>query len=159
MASRKTETPTLELGQRYIESEGGFSYIPPSGWEVVEFPGLKYKIARGVPTGDFAPNINFVDEAFSGSLDDYVTASLNAISQFFKDEYFISQEEFMTNEGQRSVKVIIENTQNGIELIQVFYFFDAGTKKFVVTYSRSADNGQENDILVDQSMKTFRIEK
>jgi hypothetical protein len=44
-------------------------------------------------------------------------------------------------------------------MYQVFYIFDAGAKKIVFTYARLVDQGQENDALVDQSMKTFRIEE
>lgn len=155
-----TQTPNqVELGQRYIESAGGFSYIPPTGWEIVEFPGMKYKIAHGVATGNFAPNLNFVDEAYSGSLDSYVDASVSSITQVVPDATIVNLEGITTNDGQRCLKVIIEDTQSGIKLNQVFYFLDAGTRKFVATYSRLANSGQENDVLVDQSMKTFRVEE
>jgi hypothetical protein len=156
-----TETPTPILDERHIEIEGGFSYIPPSGWRVTELPGLKYKIASGIPTDDFAPNLNFVDEAFSGSLDDYVVANIAIIEELdlFKDVKVVGQEDFLTDEGTRGVKVTIEDTQHDIELYQVFYFFDSGARKFVVTYTRLADKGQANDVLVDQSVRTFRIEE
>ncbi len=153
------DVPTPGLDGRHVESEGGFSYIPPSGWQVTEWPGLKYKIASGAPIGDFAPNLNFVDEAFSGSLDDYVAANIAAVKEAFQDVRVISQEDFFTDEGERDVKVVIENTQHDTEFYQAFYIFDAGEKKIAATYTRLADQGQENDALVDQSMRTFRIEK
>jgi len=154
-----TLTPTLVPDGRHVESEGGFSYVPPSGWQVTEWPGLKYKIASGAPIGDFAPNLNFVDEAFSGSLDDYVAANIATVKEAFQDVRVISQEDFFTDEGERGVKVVIENTQHDTEFYQAFYIFDAGEKKIAATYTRLADQGQENDALVDQSMRTFRIEK
>ncbi|MBN1977869.1 MAG: hypothetical protein JW918_10740 [Anaerolineae bacterium] len=146
-------------GERHVESEGGFSYVPPSGWQVVDAPGLKYKVARGTPTGDFTPNLNVVDEPFSGSLDDFVTASLASFKEFLKDVRIVSQEDFVTDEGERGVKVVIEDTQQDVELYQVFYIFDAGAKKIMVTYTRLADQGQDNDDSVDQSMRTFRLEE
>ena len=155
-----TLIPTqAELGQRYTETTGGFSYIPPTGWVIVEFPGSTFKITHGAAANNFAPNINFVDEAYSGSLDSYVDASVSSITQTFPDAIVLGLEELTTNNGQRCLKVSIENTQSGIKLFQVSYFFDAGAKKIVAIYSRLADSGQENDVLADQSMKTFRIEQ
>ena len=49
---------------RHYEDVGEFSYVPPTGWTVTEFPGLKYKIVAGTPVEEFAPNVNFVDEPF-----------------------------------------------------------------------------------------------
>jgi hypothetical protein len=153
------DAPTPVPDGRHVESEGGFSYVPPSGWQMAELPGFKYKIARGTPTGDFAPNMNVVDEAFSGSLGDYVAASIAFIEGLFEDVRVVSQEDFFTDEGERGIKVVIEDTQHDVKLYQVFYVFDAGEKKIIVTYTRLADQGQEYDALVDQSMKTFRIEE
>ena len=157
--ANETSTPTPEPGQRYTQSDGGFSYIPPSGWEIVIYPNLKYMVARGPLLGSFPIYISFVDEASSSSLDDYVAESLSALTQANENAKIISQEEFITNAAQRGVKAIFENKQLDIQLIQVFYFFDTGAMKFVATYSRTANIGQENDILVDQCTKTFRIEQ
>lgn len=155
---QSADAPTPVPDGRHVESEGGFSYVPPSGWQVVEWPGLEYQIAIGAPIEDFAPNLNFVDEAFSGSLDDYVVATIEILKEVLQAR-IISQEDFFTDEGERGVKVVTENTQHDAEFYQVFYIFDAGEKKIVATYTRPADQGQENDALVDQSMKTFRIEE
>ncbi len=42
-----------------------FSYAPPKGWKVMEFPGLKYKIARAEPVQGFAPNIVVTSEEYA----------------------------------------------------------------------------------------------
>lgn len=158
-AQPPSPTVTNEAG-RHVELEGGFSYLPPTDWQIRDFPGSKYKPAYGTRKDDFAPNINFVDESFSASLDEYVSANLEAMKKFFKDFKVIKQEEdFFTSKGERGIKIITENTQSEKKLRQVFYFFDARNKKIVVTYSRLAIKGQENDILADQSMQTFRVEK
>lgn len=159
-----TETPQLtnttspQVSDRHYEPGGEFSYIPPQGWGLGEFPGLKYKIVYGPPLDNFAPNLNFVDEKFGGTLDKYVSSNLAAIQSLFKDVKVLSQEDFATEEGKRAIKVIVENTQNDTKLRHTFYFFDGGSRKFVVTYTRLPDKQQENDSLVDESVKTFRIE-
>jgi hypothetical protein len=61
--------------RRHAES-GGVSFIAPAGWKSQAFPGLKYKIAVGPAVAGFAPNINVVDESFTGSLDSYVEENL-----------------------------------------------------------------------------------
>ncbi len=146
-----------ETGQRYTEAAGGFSYIPPTGWEVVAYEGLAYKIVRGPATGNFTMNINFVDEAYNDSLDSYVDASISSIMQAVPGAMVTAMGELTTNKGLRCIKVTIQSTQSGFDLNQVLYFFDTGAKKFIATYTRLRDGGQENDALVDQSMKTFRI--
>ena len=157
---RPIDAPTPVPDGRHIESEGGFSYIPPSGWQMTELPGLKYQFASGPPTGEFSPNLSiFVDETSRGSLDDYAVGSVAVVKDIFQDVRVISQEDFLTDEGERGVKVVIESTQHDVKMYQVFYIFDAGAKKIVFTYTRLADQGQENDALVDQSMRTFRLEE
>jgi len=146
-------------GERYFETEGGFSYIAPSGWRITEYPGLKYKIAIGTPADNFAPNFNVVEENFIGSLDSYATANLETLKTILADLEVISQENFKTDDSENALKVTVEDTQNERHLRQVFYFFANGDSKFVITYTRLATASDGTDALVDQSMKTFRFEK
>lgn len=152
-------TPTPEdSAERHHEPAGGFSYVPPSGWELVESSRIQYKIAREPGAGDFAGNLNVVDEAFPGPLDEYVEASLHNMSTFFEGYRQISQEEFQPAEGPPGVRVVVENAQQGRVLHQAFYFFSAEQKTFVVACTRLADAGEEFDAVCEQSVKTFRIE-
>jgi len=153
-----TEAPVSDEVMRHFEPDGGFSYIPPEGWVVDEYPGLKYMIVLAGQIGNFNPNINFLDETYSGTMEEYVSLNLDAIVQVFEEASIISQEEFSTNEGLQGFKVVIENYQEGLQLIQIFYFFEAGDTKYIATYTRSADQIEALDILVDQCMKTFRFE-
>src|SRR5438046_8160554 len=50
----------------HYEKAGGFSYDPPKGWQIIEVPGLKYRISRGPPENGFARNMNVVADRFSG---------------------------------------------------------------------------------------------
>ena len=101
--ANQSESPSptaTNEARRHVELEGGFSYLPPTNWQIREFPGSKYKPAYGTRKDDFAPNINFVDEAFSASLDEYVSANLEAMKKFFKDFKVIKQEDFFTLQKQ-----------------------------------------------------------
>lgn len=141
--------------RRHYEEQGGFSYIPPEGWKVMEFPGLKYKISCGQRANEFAPNINVVDEAFGGALDDYVDASVTNMEKLFKNLRIVSREPFSPEGGLSSVKLITENEQFGRPLRQTFFFFDKGNKMYVVTCSALGEGGEELDDLFDAAMKTF----
>lgn len=141
------------------EKEGGFSYDPPPGWRITNFPGLKYKIAAGTPENGFAPNINIVDETYSGSLSDYVELNIQNLKRVLPTSQVLKREDFQTNDALASIRLITErhDANIGKDLRQTFYFFENGSHKFVVTCSALADGGDDLDTLFEQSMKTFHL--
>ncbi len=151
-------TPTDDPNRHY-EPAGGFSYVPPEGWEIAEpSSGTAYKVARSPSGEDFAPNLTMIDEAFSGSLEEYVSLSIDNISQFFDALQVIDRNPFELDEGSSGVRVATENVQRGLALHQIFYFFDLGAKKLVVTCTRRAESGEDVDAACDASVRTFRFE-
>jgi hypothetical protein len=159
-APRPTDTlaPATMSPDRHYEASGGFSYIPPAGWELVESSRGEYKVVRGPEADGFAPNITIVDEPFSGSLEEYVSSSLENMGDFFTELQLISQEEFDPDEGPAGVRIVTENVQSGRALHQTYYLFDAGAKKLVITCTRLAGAGEEMDAACEAGVKTLRIE-
>jgi hypothetical protein len=154
-----SDTPSTPAdGQRYFETIGGYSFVPPYGWEIVEFPGLKYKIARGSQENNFSPNINFVDENYAGLLSAYTSASLDYLKKNYPQISCGAPGEFIADSGTIGKKFTCQNVQNGKNLAQTAYIFDAHNRMIVATYTRMANGGQTNDTLVDQSMRSFRLE-
>jgi hypothetical protein len=143
--------------RQHYEKAGAFSYDPPSGWQVVEFPGLKYRISHGPRENEFAPNINVVDEAFSGTLAAYVDANLQNLERLFVNLKVLSREDFRTQDNEAAVKVVTENEQQGRMLRQTFFFIGSGNRKYVVTCTALADGGDKFDTAFAGSMETFRI--
>jgi hypothetical protein len=139
------------------EKAGGFSYDPPQGWQVREIGGLKYRISSGPSENGFAPNINVVDEKFSGSLPEYVDLNLQTLKKTFVDFKLVKREDFQTDDGLAAVRLVCEDTQQGKRLRQTFCFFGNSNRKYVVTCTALADGGEKLDELFVQSMKTFRI--
>jgi hypothetical protein len=139
------------------EKAGCFSYDPPQGWRVLEFGGLKYRISAGPSENEFAPNINVVDERFSGSLREYVDLNLQTLNKTFIDFKLVRREDFQTDDGLAAVRLVCEDTQQGKRLRQTFCFFGKSSRKYVVTCTAIADGGEKLDDLFAQSMKTFRI--
>lgn len=138
--------------------EAAFSYVPPEGWAVRAFPGLKYKAAVGPAAAGFAPNMNIVDEPFAGPLDAYAEVSQASVQRLFKDCRVLKKDDFKATDGLRGVRIVIEAEQRGRRLRQTFYVFGNGTTKFVVTCSALAEGGDRLDPVFEASMKTFRFD-
>lgn len=151
-------TPT-ENPDRHFEPAGGFSYIPPEGWEITEpSSATAYKVARSQSGEAFAANLTLIDEEFAGSLEEYVSLSLGNMGDFFEGLQEISRDTFELDEGSPGVRVATENVQSSLALHQIFYFFDLGSKKLVITCTRLSESGEEVDAVCDASVRTFRIE-
>lgn len=152
------EAARAEERRRHTEAAGGFSFIPPEGWQVRDFPGRKFKIVVGPAAAGFAANINIVDESFDGSLEDYVKANLNALPKAFKKYRLLKQESFVTAVGLPGARAIVEDEQNNRLLRQAFYFFSKKNTKFTITCSALAEEGDEFAPVFEASMKTFRFD-
>jgi len=142
-------------------SDGLFSYVPPDGWKVWEFPGMKFKVCSGQPAKGFASNITVVDEASEKSLDDYVKDNAANMQTLFQGLKILGQNDFTTSDGARAIRMVTErdDDQTKKRLRQIFYFFDAGNKKLVATCSSLAEDGAALDKVFDAAMKTFAVTK
>ena len=143
--------------RKHYEKSGGFSYDPPDGWQIVEFPGLKYRISHGPAENGFAPNINVVDEIFDGTLEAYVQANQDNMEKIFKNISILTSEKFLTEDGSQAIRLITKNEQQGTILRQTFYFFGSSKRKYVATCSALADGGESLDSVFAKSMRAFRI--
>jgi hypothetical protein len=151
-AAQRVETQDFGSG-------GIFSYVPPSDWKVSEFPGLKFKISIGLPVNGIAPNIVVADEAYDKSLDDYAKANRATIQKLFRDLKIVGQDDFVTSDGTRAIKEVIERYDDLAKrrLRQTFYFYDAGNKKLVATCTGVPEAASAQDLVCDASMKTFTV--
>ncbi len=145
-----------DVGDRHVERAGGFALRAPKGWQFREFPGLKYQVAFGPPKDSFSPNINVVDEAYSGSLKNYVDLNIETLKRVFVQFKLIEREAFVTTSGWRGEKVVTTSLQQRNLLRQTFYFFRGPKGKYlVVTCTTLAKGGQAFDRPFEESLKTF----
>lgn len=149
---------TIPITRRHVEPLGGFSYVPPLGWQLRDMPGFKYKAAFAPAIGNSASNLIFLDEANPASLETYVALNLATMKQLLPGLTIVSQEWFETSAGQWAIKVVVRSTQYQQKLQQTLYFFNGGTKKVIATYTRLANQGAELDPKSDASMQSFRFE-
>lgn len=142
--------------RRHYETAGGYSVVPPPGWETIDFPAAKYKVFTAAANNGFAANINIVDEGFAGPLTLYVIGNLNAMKALpgFKK---LSQEDLELDSGADAVKVVAATHQMGNDLRQSFYFIPGKGKKYVVTCTQLAA-GQDETAACDTAARSFRVE-
>ncbi len=149
-----SEQPTTLLS----EPSGGFKYMIPEGWATAEFPGFKFKISRGIPSSGFTPNIAVVDEAFDGSVEDYVTACLGPMEKDAQGFKLLEKKPFVTNSGIKGIKLIFDSKWDGKQLMQTQYYFKGiKGKMLVITCSVLPEDGPKFADIFDTAMKTFQI--
>jgi len=143
---------------RLSEPSGGFSYIPPTGWKIRTFPGLKYKICYTTPMGGFAPNINAADETAPVGLNKYVQVSMAHMNLAYSQFHLLNQTPFVTGSGLHGIRLVSTGTISNRTLRQIFYIFPApSSRKIIVTASWLASEGDKYTRAADGAMKTFRL--
>lgn len=152
------DKPALNEPGRVSEPTGRFSLVVPSGWAWKEIPGFKYKFVIGPARDGFAPNINFIEEDFKGSVEEYATASLGFVSAQMPGARILGREPIATSGGLNGVRAVCENQQNGIQLRQTWYFLGDSTRRFVITCSALATGGEALDPVFETTLKTFRFD-
>lgn len=152
--------PAEAEGARLTEESGGFSYIPPDGWQIKTFAGMKYLISYGPRANGFTPNINVQDELAPVPLDDYARLNLIQISRMYADFKPLGRTAFVTASGLSGVRLAADGTLMGQHTRQVFYLFPAaGARKIIVVATWLASDGNKYAPAVDASLKTFRLEQ
>jgi len=130
----------------------------PEGWTTAEFPGFKLKISRGVPSSGYAPNIVVVDEAFDGSVEDYVTACLGPMEKDDQGFKLLEKKPFNTDSGVKGIKLVFESKWDRKQLVQTQYYFKGiKGKMLVITCSVLPEDGPKFSQIFDSAMKTFEI--
>lgn len=151
--------PVSAQGRRLSEPAGGFSYLPPAGWHIRTFPGLKYKICYTAPANGFAPNINTVDEVTPMAMGPYVQLSVAHMKLAYTSLHILSQKPFATASGVQGVRMMTDGLVGDKHVHQVFYVFPgASSRKYVLTASSLASDHGKYDAATDQAMKTFKLQ-
>jgi hypothetical protein len=155
-----TATPTATPDPRvFTASDNTFSFMPPEDWQSRNL-GLAYPAIIGPSYGNFAANLVFVQEEpmFPTLGLGFYTAQLqDTVIELFPGVKDISEEFLVTDQNQDYFRWEMTRSQDGVAYRQTFYVFEAGGWMLVCTYTRTEDQGAENDALVDESMRTLRF--
>jgi hypothetical protein len=155
-----TATPTATPDPRvFTAADNTFSFMPPEGWQARNM-GLAYPAIIGPSYGYFAANLVFVQEESmfpSLGLGFYTAQLQDTVIEIFPAVQDISEEFLVTDEEQDYFRWEMTRSQDGVAYRQIFYIFEADGWMLVCTYTRADDQGAENDVLVDESMRTMRF--
>jgi hypothetical protein len=147
------------LGDVYKESNASFTMSMPSGWQTID-ANQKYLMIIGPAENGFSPNIGFADEAYIGSLSDYIDNLVSVLKQFYTGLVVINRGNFSTNSGLQGAYVIIQGRMGQISVRQKIYVFPGLKTDEIITIAGSAPSGNERfDSIFDECVKTFRWTK
>jgi len=146
-----------EYPNRYTESSGSipFSYVPPKGWKtILDVPGkiVAWGFGEGL-RGTSACGIYFDIE--STTLSDPMTI---AEDKKLIDQYNVKAGYFNTESGLMAYKIVsIAYAIDGNGQF-TYYIFTNDTYSIIAFYDHLWGENNDQDIVVDQSMKTMQIE-
>lgn len=118
--------------ERYKDTVGGFSYEVPADWKTMEFPGLKFKVLITQPIGKFSPNMTLVDEAYTGTLAEYVTANIPAMEKTIPGFKMLNRSQGKTQDGREYRSVGYTHKVEGGVLMQVASFLQLTPGRMLV---------------------------
>jgi hypothetical protein len=154
-----TSTPSPTSTQdpnRYYPPDNSFSLVIPAGFQTSDI-GLKYPALIGPQVGNINQNMVFTPDTspmplafYSATVQDSVTGSIPNVNSI--------KEEFLeTSSGIQFFYWIIEDTQQGVKVRQIFYIFENGDWKLNIIYTRQPGEAPEQDALIDASIDTIQF--
>jgi len=148
-----------QTGTRVFEPNGNFSYRPPLGWTLIEFPGLVYKMVTGPTEEGFAANINFIiDETFSGTLNAFSNLYISNTQAQMLESRVVSRSEFKTHSGIIGERIVFINVYNRMTLRQIACNFPLSRNTFMSITASVLDSVSSRFIpLFDESIMSFEL--
>jgi len=143
--------------RRYVESKGRFSISIPDTWQLVKVKEFRYKILRGAFENNFAPTINFIDEAFTGQFDEYIEHINEELGKIYGENMeYILQSPFTTDKGLKGEIIVITTYQQERLIQQSFFCFpgDKG-KNIIITCTNLAEKNARFSELFINTVKSF----
>lgn len=144
---------------RHYDIKGGFSYVPPEGWETFQPPeGLILHVFYGKRVGDFTPSITVTYEKYPGSLESMVDYYIETMRGLLNGFNFLERVQFVTGDKLRGIKLAVDVMPDQRFERQYLYFFEGDVKKYTVICSALPENAEVFEPLYDATVKTFKIE-
>lgn len=141
----------------YTDDFKDFTFEMPDGWETMLYPGLKYKIIYGDSVHTYNQNMIFISQEETGSLEKVIKDYMEKIKNNSPDFKIIKAEKFENKAQLEAEKLVIEITQDEIDLKLYFYMFKHNTMLFICSAALPIDDEFNIEELFDASMKTFQI--
>jgi hypothetical protein len=154
-----TPTPTLAAAlKRYSAPDNSFSFVPPDGWQAKK-AGADYPILTGPKIGNFSPVLTFAQNKSPFPVEFYAATYQDGLKRRLPNLSQISEDFLTTEEGNGYFRWEVTTTQQGVRYHQVFYFYESGDWKLIITYTRRDDQGSQYDPQIDAAMKTVQFSR
>jgi hypothetical protein len=150
--------------QRYTDAAGGFSFAVPQGWQISETASdAPHKTTYGPRVDGYTPNITVEDDAYPGSLQEYVEAAgkvleTNANSIGMKSLQLLEKSAFVTAAGLKGYKLTHTAVVKDIPIIFRRYVFERSNQKQLIFTCTSLTATPEIGAVCDAAMKTVTLE-
>ncbi|MCL2185837.1 MAG: hypothetical protein FWB86_08315 [Treponema sp.] len=144
----------FSLGDLYTETS--FTMSMPAGWRTVDF-NQKYLMIIGQEVGGLTPNIGFGDEAYAGTISDYINILIDSFPIYFTDFVLVNRSNITTNAGITGERITYQATMGQIRIRQIMYVLPNKQKTAVMCISCTApiNSGETLDAVFEASVKTF----
>ena len=144
------------LGDRYIEKKTGFSMFIPKDWKLFDRKE-KYLYAMGSAENNSSPNIVFVDERYSGFIQEYINALTSHLQQAYPGIRVINNGMFELLQGMQGGYLTIQGIIEEVNVRQRYYIIpnQKGDMVVVTICTTSPASGNRYDAIFDECVKTF----
>jgi hypothetical protein len=138
----------------YTNTKYGFSIDPPPGWTVTE-PSYAAVLFTGPTDSGFTVNINIQVETTTMTLDQYKTASKQALQDAFDNLHIISEGSRTIN-GVNAYEVVYNFTYASVTAQQKQVWLIANGKAYIVVYTAVPSTYSTYLPLFETSVQTFQ---
>ncbi|PTY01697.1 hypothetical protein DB346_11750 [Verrucomicrobia bacterium LW23] len=147
--------------QTIKDEELGLALGVPRGWKVQAFPHSRFPMAFGPQVDGVTPNINLnTEQSDVGDFVKYVDGNQGGLLRDIKECKILLREDFVTTSGLKGIKVTTESTQFNMLLRQLFYFFAAQDRKYVIiTATAPSSSIDKLEPQFDEAVRTLTMVK
>jgi hypothetical protein len=148
-------TPTLDPN-RFYASDGRFSMLFPTGWTAKE-AGMQYPGLFANTDEKNSPNIIFYTDTSPFPVEFYAAGVQDSLGKNETSITTVSEDFPTTSGGYNYFRWEFKYREGGLPIHTVMYFFENGEWKLILSYSRLADQGTENDQLVETAVDSIQF--
>lgn len=145
-------------GTRLVEPAGGFSYLPPPGWQPQRMEGARYRFCF-FPSPGLVSTLGFIDADARLSLVRYIQSIVADARTHSPHLRVLSQGPFSTTSGLHGYRAVIEEVVLDKKAHFVFLGLPlAGSRTLLVFAAWPAAQNAQLAPAIDQSLKTFQLQ-
>jgi len=141
----------------FQDHDRGFSISVPMSWDAVESRSTRTAVLQGPVVDGFSPSINFREEKFSGTAEEYVKSAIAFVSRQSAALQILGQAPFKTDGGDSGMVVTMANNMTDRSLRQRSYDISRPGRIVIATCTCSSAAADGFDQLCDECIRSIRF--